>query len=696
MSNQNCWPKRAAGVAGVTSALLLSTMPSALLAQEVIEDLAPIVIENPDEAADGAVETLTPNGVTEVAGEVLTEQYGGDIGTALRATPGAFTRSPSDNPTVAVNIRGLQGFGRVNTMIDGIPQTFRNMSGHNGSFDDQVFVDPGLIATADIAKGAVAGADGLGALAGAANFRTIGIDDVLGDGANTGGMVKLTFGNNGKDVAATLAGAIQGSIESGAEWGAMAAVSGYNNGPFQDGHGTETSEYYQDEPRSILAKLRFRPNADTEINLTAQSYDNTFFPVSGSGYIWDTQRQSVSADLHYNPANALIDVTANVYWQDLDFNFPEDDDVSSSTYIGRAGTDRSTGANISNTSRLALSGGSLEMTYGLAIARNDFEVNELGGSNADGELTKSGAFFNGVYILGAWDLAAGLRYDAYELSGVIDEENVSRDDGEWNPSLSATYHLNDALSLSASYARTMRAPTATEMFYGGGSHATGSSTIYTNPDLEAEKADTFELGLAYASGPFWGGLTAFRSDIEDYITYQTDADDKVRYINVDGTTKMQGVELSAGYDGPRFFGSLALTVSDTDQPIAEQAGFGQDQYGELPDAYATLDLGMKLLDGDAKIGARVRYVGDSKVATMQSFGDMSGTLVDLDDYTLIDLYGSWQVTDTFEVFASVENLTDTFYREAGTGIGDTGEDLMGGAGIGGRGRTIQIGGTFRF
>ena len=80
-------------------------------------------------------------------------------------------------------------------MIDGIPQTFRNMSGHGGSYDDEVFVDPGLVASADVAKGAVAGAAGMGALAGAANFRTIGIDDVLDGEERVGGMLKFSAGH---------------------------------------------------------------------------------------------------------------------------------------------------------------------------------------------------------------------------------------------------------------------------------------------------------------------------------------------------------------------------------------------------------------------------------------------------------------------------------------------------------------------
>jgi hemoglobin/transferrin/lactoferrin receptor protein len=673
-----------------SAAILASSFPLATLAQEVTV-LDTIVVEG--EEGEVTTKTLSGASVEELEGALIVEQYGNDIGTAVRATAGAFTRSPADSPTVTVNIRGLQSYGRVNTMIDGIPQTFRNISGHGGSYDDQVFLDPGLVIGADIAKGAVAGADGLGALAGAANFRTIGIDDLVDAGETTGGMARLSFGTNGNDVSATLAGAVQSKDGT---WGGLAAVSGYNHGPFEDGAGTETSEYYKDEPRTILAKMRYRPSADLEFNLTAQDYQNTFYPTDSSGYIWDVERKSVIADMAYNPGDPLIDMKAKVYWQDMSFNFPTGEGKTSGSYLGRNGTDETFGANLSNRSKLSIAAGDLLFDYGVAYTSNDFDTEEsTSGANAAGKLSKSGVFFNAAYAIGDWDFGGGVRYDYYQLDSTIDGEDVTRDDGKLNGNLVARYHLNDAWSVYGSYAETMRAPTVTEMFYSGGSHATSSSSVLTNPDLEAETADTFELGVNFGREGLWAGATLFQSDIENFINYQEDSDGNVRFINTDGTVTMKGIELSAGFDTERFFGSLSLTLADTEQPISNNAGVGMDTYGQLPDDYATLDLGVKLLNGDARVGGRVRYVGESSVATFTSFTDYSGTTVDLASYTVFDLYGSWQVSDGFELYASVENLFDKFYREAGTGLATSGESLFG-DGIGGRGRTVELGMTYRF
>ena len=43
--------------------------------------------------------------------------------------PGTYTRESISNPGVGVNIRGLEGSGRVNMMIDGVRQNFR-FTGH--------------------------------------------------------------------------------------------------------------------------------------------------------------------------------------------------------------------------------------------------------------------------------------------------------------------------------------------------------------------------------------------------------------------------------------------------------------------------------------------------------------------------------------------------------------------------------------
>ncbi|WP_312647483.1 Plug domain-containing protein, partial [Stenotrophomonas sp.] len=83
----------------------------------------------------------------------------------LRSMPGTHSFHSRSQPGLQLNIRGMTGSGRVNTMIDGVTQTFRNNAGH-GSGGPFAYVDPFLLAGVDVQRGAVAGGDGAGTLAG--------------------------------------------------------------------------------------------------------------------------------------------------------------------------------------------------------------------------------------------------------------------------------------------------------------------------------------------------------------------------------------------------------------------------------------------------------------------------------------------------------------------------------------------------
>ena len=46
------------------------------------------------------------------------------IDQVIRSIPGAFTQQDKGSGVVSVNIRGENGLGRVNTMVDGVTQNF--------------------------------------------------------------------------------------------------------------------------------------------------------------------------------------------------------------------------------------------------------------------------------------------------------------------------------------------------------------------------------------------------------------------------------------------------------------------------------------------------------------------------------------------------------------------------------------------
>ena len=80
------------------------------------------------------------------------------IDNIVRSMPGAFTQQDKSTGVVALNIRGESGFGRANTMVDGVSQTFyatasdgNGRAGGNAQFG--AAIDPNFIAGVDLTKG---------------------------------------------------------------------------------------------------------------------------------------------------------------------------------------------------------------------------------------------------------------------------------------------------------------------------------------------------------------------------------------------------------------------------------------------------------------------------------------------------------------------------------------------------------------
>lgn len=150
---------------------------------------------------------------------------GENLDNIVRSIPGAFTQQDKSSGIVSLNIRGDSGFGRVNTMVDGITQTFYSTSTDagraGGSSQFGASVDSNFIAGLDVVKGSFSGSAGINSLAGSANLRTLGVDDVV-QGNNTYGLLLkgLTGTNSNKGNAMAAIGARKW-LESGASAGVL-------------------------------------------------------------------------------------------------------------------------------------------------------------------------------------------------------------------------------------------------------------------------------------------------------------------------------------------------------------------------------------------------------------------------------------------------------------------------------------------
>ncbi|GAA2853664.1 hemoglobin/transferrin/lactoferrin receptor protein [Aminobacter aminovorans] len=111
----------------------------------------------------------------------------------LRGTPGVMSGEARNGAgAIDVNIRGMQGMGRVAVTVDGASNAVTIYQGYQG-VSNRTFVDPDLLGGISIAKGSDAASNGI---AGSVAMRTLEARDIIKDGKNFGVRLKGGFGTN--------------------------------------------------------------------------------------------------------------------------------------------------------------------------------------------------------------------------------------------------------------------------------------------------------------------------------------------------------------------------------------------------------------------------------------------------------------------------------------------------------------------
>ncbi len=122
------------------------------------------------------------------------ERYrGANASDMFRGTPGVMSGDARNSGSaVDVNVRGMQGMGRVNVTIDGAMNSTTVYQGYQG-ISNRSFVDPDFVAGIDITKGSDAQSRGI---AGTVSMRTLDASDIVKDGKSFGFRLKGDFGTN--------------------------------------------------------------------------------------------------------------------------------------------------------------------------------------------------------------------------------------------------------------------------------------------------------------------------------------------------------------------------------------------------------------------------------------------------------------------------------------------------------------------
>jgi len=229
----------------------------------------------------------------------------------------------------------------------------------------------------------------------------------------------------------------------------------------------------------------------------------------------------------------------------------------------------------------------------------------------------------------------------------------------------AAYFLTDDVRVRASFGEGFKAPTLFQMY-----------SDFGNVLLAPERSTSFDLAIEAgerAAGRGTFAVSLFRRDSRDQIDFiscfNVVADICIgrpygTYDNV-GQARAQGAEIEGGYM-PDDTVSLRMAYAfiDTKNRTAGSANRG-NELARRPRHAASFSADWT--PGDFQLGADLRFVS-------RSFDNAANTLT-LDNYTTIDLRASWQVTDKFEIFGRVENVTGDDYQTA-AGYGAPGRGVF--------------------
>lgn len=499
----------------------------------------------------------SPRSVSVVGREQLDRNPPRHAAEMLEEAPGVYSAVSQQDPGLSVNIRGIQDYGRVNMSVDGMRQNYQQ-SGHqqrNGT----LYVDPELLSEVVIEKGATSTMGGAGVIGGIANFRTVEAADLLKDGKQIGGRIRVTTGLGGLSNGTHFIGSSAFAVGTDV-WDMLVAASERHLGDYDPGTqgsigdlrtGTAFIPASQDRikntqvaysgsvMRSRLLKLGLNLPADQRLQLsyllTEVDYDDVNMMTAEKPQLWEklgssnVKAQNLALDYSYTPDNPLIDFKAKLYAVDTRNDQSTLARGRTPGYDVTYQTD-TYGVQAQNTSTFALSELSvLKANHGLEFfydkvrpdsnqpveAGSAVEASALESITPKGDRAMGSLFGRLDYDYDDWlNLNAGLRYDRYRLRGetglntrtfiigttrqigVPVAYDVDREEGHFSPTFGLSIKPGvDWLQLFATYGKGWRPPAVTETLVSGRPHGGGSESILPNPYLKPEKSTAWEVGF---------------------------------------------------------------------------------------------------------------------------------------------------------------------------------------------------------
>lgn len=671
-----------------------------VLAQDAVQ-LDTISVESALDAVSDATTKTDDKLINTLAGTSLVTQeeikrfQSDSAGGLLAAVPGVNIEEASDDPGVAINIRGLQDFGRVNVMIDGARQNFQR-SGHNA--DGQFYLEPEMVKKVDIVRGPVSTIYGSGAIGGVVNFETIDPADMLRHGETWAASIKGQYSTNDEGKLVSAIGAVKATDTVSM----LANFVWRDHDNYEDGNG-DLVENTDKELVSGLIKGVFDFGVGNQLKLGyIHKKDEYTTGLISDENQQDTEAedQTFSAQWAYNPTgNDLIDLNVSGYFTSTELTQTRLETLSKTVVVfppfgppipsfvdqvvTPAGSERTFevdtfGFDIFNSSRFTTGQFNHTLTYGGDYFKDDVTTSDPNGSGAlftpSGERETYGFYIQEKLEYNDWfELIAALRYDSYELSG--NGFNVEED--QLSPKITVGVTPIKGIQFYATYAEGFRAPAVSETLQSGVHPVPPEFDIIPNVNLRPETAENIEGGVNLAfdkifneNDVFRAKASIFRNDVDDFI------EDRVvglnpatcfnpfvgigcgesQYVNI-ANARLEGFELEATYDNKLMFVNLAYTHVRGDDLTTNQP-----LKSIYPDKVVAT-VGFRFLEDKLMLGGRWTYAdAQNRVPDPVNPNDLSIDETPTPSYNLVDLFATYDVNENFSTALTLNNIFDENYR----------------------------------
>jgi len=246
------------------------------------------------------------------------------------------------------------------------------------------------------------------------------------------------------------------------------------------------------------------------------------------------------------------------------------------------------------------------------------------------------------------------RFNGFAVNGSLrHDDNDSQFENTTTWRVGAAYNLSFGGKIRGSIGEGVKNPTFTELF------GFAPANFVGNPNLRAEKSQSFEVGYDQIFGPFNASITYFNADLEDEIftnfgVFPFTAD------NREGDSEREGFEVSAGWQV-----NEDLSVAGSFSQIDSTNDSGVDEI-RVPEWTGSASVNWESPTKEGfRIGIAADFVGEQLDTDFSVFDPVTFQSPDvpLDAYILLSATAEYPVTKNFSLTLRGENLFDETITE---------------------------------